>query len=173
MTLEDDPCQCVKCRGQQPDYDTMINNNGFVVIWVTDYPPFCYTVGLTESKYLPELFFHGIEDKEIVYSLVERLIIVMETSSDLIKNGEIPNLCSVEIDGFEKKTSVGFLEVPSQIAVNICGIDRERYEDRFELRQVVLPDRNGHLPWHEAFDEGASIQAQQILGIIPTTSKDS
>ncbi len=131
-----------------------IAEHGWAVIYVPDdHPAIHYTVGLTEHD-LPELILFGC-DETLGGNLVNDLAVLLVDGRTFADGDPIQELT----EGAVK------LELHTTTKEAPAGLARLLYGQDVHLRQLVLPDVAGRMPWqpesHDAF-------AQQLLFDPPT-----
>lgn len=103
---------------------------------------FAYTVGLTELGH-PEIFISGMlgENCHLAFTDIYKAI----KAGHQFKAGEVNTTLA--------HLPVAFRTLIPEIAVELCEQVMTYYPSRQPtFLQLVLPDREGHLPWQEGYD---------------------
>jgi len=180
--MDHENCQCAVCAelitpGTLKVFiDTMIKKNGFAIAPVIDpgnptFVPFHYTIGLTEIHKSPEIIIIGHFNSTLINALISKIVEQIRTNPAVLDTEEINNISQIKLDdGNMKYVSLGCRIAKDRFKEMCCGRLIDRYgEDAFRLRQIILPDEKGKLPWHKDFDtHWSKCQARQISLYDPT-----
>jgi hypothetical protein len=123
-------------RRQKPDLGATIAEHGWAVIYVPDdVPSIHYTVGLTERD-LPELILFGC-DEMLGGNLLNDLAALLIGGRTIFDGDPIEELTE----------GAAMLELHTATKEAPVGLARLRYGQDVRVRQLVLPDAAGRMPW--------------------------
>jgi hypothetical protein len=171
-TCADLACECC-VHGEAENnatIDTKIKELGATIIAVFDAtPPFVYTVGLTETFNKPEFIMIGDLDIQQMGEILGMCIDKLKKDPTHFDSIEVrgiieiktpvePNVAksskSSKSSNVQKQDGcMGCREISKDNKEKLCGQATARYADRgFKVKQIIIPDQNNRLPWHENFD---------------------
>jgi len=119
-------------------------------------PGYVYSIGLPEAVGFPDIVVFGLTP--VAASGLIALVV------DLCRAGtEIP--IGVEVVGlYDSGLKAALVPVDvAQWGALFTTASAWRHGDEFDLVQLLWPDRNGHLPYEEDFDERVRL-AQPVIG---------
>jgi len=135
---------------------SMIAQSGHAIIATDDgHRSFAYTIGLTEQD-LPEVIIFGMNQQYAGFYLNEAARIMKEQGA--FADGSVNNDLS--------HLPCGFKEVSAEQAEGYALQALYRYEDcpvPPKFIQMVVPDREGKLPWDEGYDAAHMGKFQPLL----------
>jgi len=170
-------CHCVVCAGLttagnlDPHISSIIEKNGWAIIPVKDpknpnFMPFHYTIGLTETFQSAEIIIVGNFSTDLIGGIIASIVDQIKINSKILDDEEIGQISKIKSDnGSLKSVNLGCRVAQDLFKELCCGRLIDRYgKDAFRLRQVILPDEKGKLPWHKDFNvHWSEHQASQIL----------
>lgn len=152
-------CACIECTRGPGTLDhlikTGISNMGWVVIPVIDAQPFpfCYTVGLTETFGHPEFVMQGNFAWKQMANIINTAAKELAENPEAFRTDEVSGIIQVEVDGKVQNSVIGCRGVTRENKLALCCKATNRYgDDGFQVKQLILPDTQGRLPWHSGAD---------------------
>lgn len=155
LTRPEGPSAPTPREAQEHAWRQEVARHEWVVLHVAagETPAFQYTVGLT-ARGLPELVVYGLRLKTgmlVLDDLAARLL-----DGQVFADGvEVPDLLPDTPD--TQLWDVTWLQNPLDAAVRLFG-------DVVRVRQLVVPDPRGRLPWHAEFE---TPHTQPVLFVPP------
>jgi hypothetical protein len=117
-----------------------IDRDGYSIVGVMADPPYCYTVGLTQSRMHPEVLIAGLS-AQIAHDLLAAIIKRIPDGGQLPVDEPISEIANMPL----------VLKRMSPKNALIANIARVFYDDKFEMLQMVWPDKNGRFPWQRGY----------------------
>lgn len=147
--------------------DQMIAENGYAQISVHDpasgLPGFAYTVGLEQSRQVPELLCLGVAP-DIAAQLFAICIEGHDASACDLAAG------SQTVTGLVEGYRLGFQKVPPAMVSKANATRPHRRVDVEAMVQLVLPDNSGFFPHEDDCDP--AIAAAQDIDWLVTSAKN-
>jgi len=161
-------CPCVQCMFGPQAMNALIEQGiervGFVVIPIEDGdPPFCYTVGLTETFNHPEFIMQGKFNPNQMAEIIGGAVDKLREDEDAFNHEEVPDVIKVKVHGELQDGFIGCRDVTAENKIALLCRAVARYgEDGFQAKQLIFPDQHALLPWQEGFNQDWG-QAQKVL----------
>lgn len=136
------------CQDNRPWMEERIKAGTYGIIGVFDgNPSFVYTVGMTK-KGLPELIMFLSGDIHQMASFLTQAADYLVQHPDLASQPDLKEFPGVfTVSGFSDKKAAGVIPIANKN--DFAGMDTQIFgEEGYELKQIVLPDAQGKLPWH-------------------------
>jgi hypothetical protein len=164
-------CQCAMCMDKQfqQKLEKNIKEKGWSITGVmadrdTGEPAFAYTTGRTESCKGAELIFIGGSDQVQCCTMLIATLYRLKEDSTACDNDEVLGVIGFKIGGTDEDAPLGCRTITNTARAKFLLQAVARYgKDGFTAKQLVLPDDNGRLPWHDGFDESKSLLKQPLL----------
>jgi len=173
MSCEDN-CKCILCIGvttpeKLDDYlVSMVKKKGWIIIPVInpkdpDFIPIHYTMGLTETFKSPEIVIIGHFSTSLINDIIVKIVDQIKVDCKVLDGEELENISQIEFEGKMKWVNYGCRVAEDEFRESFCEKLVNRHgKEGFQLRQVILPNKKGKLPWHTGYDMMWARKAKQI-----------
>jgi hypothetical protein len=181
-------CECYSCafgpEAGERHFAELIRRAGFAVNFIFNAsPPFAYSTGLTETFNVPEFIVVGAFGPEMVQTISAGLHRLAEQTPAALRTAarEVTGVAQIRLpDGSIEDVPFGFAPLAPEHLLPEAALPVTKTLERygpggFEMRQVVVPDPGGKLPWHAGHDAAWSERAEQVALYrdAPTAEIDS
>jgi hypothetical protein len=136
--------------------ETHIRDFGYHLTYVYEEPPFCYSVGFSQTWNHPELLVYGLGFDDAA--------IVLTGLAGTVRAGRRFADGDVDSDTFDRP--VAFVAIPPDERFGRFIVTIEYYSVDFDALQVVTSDGAGRFPWQADYD-AALVRGQPLLGPVP------
>ena len=147
--------------------EQMIEENGYAQISMHDtssgLPGFAFTIGLEQSRQVPELICMGVAP-DIAAQLFAICLEGHDTAMCNLAEG------NQSVKGLVEGYALGFRRVPPAILLKANEVRPHRREDISKMVQILIPDDNGFFPGNVECDLGVAAMQDPDRLVAPATN---